>query len=122
MRGEEDDRQQEASGREAFLQIEATHVRHADVKQDASRHRGICGIKKFAAIGVGVYAQAHGLQQPLQRSPDAAIVIDDVDNRLGSFCGVAGVGGGGFHGVCLSIFVGPEDRCVTMQVARHSCQ
>jgi len=75
--GDDDDGQFVRSGREFLLQLEAGHIRHSDVEQQASPPRRVIGVEKFLAGGVGLDAQALGLEQGFQGFPDRVVVVDD---------------------------------------------
>src|SRR5262249_11316320 len=80
--GDDDGRELDAAPRELGLEIESAHPRHAHVQDQAARLRRVVIREELRSRGVGAHGKPHRVEQPAQRVPHRAVVVDDEDNRL----------------------------------------
>src|SRR5207253_9217796 len=79
--GEEYDRDSHAAPGEATLDLQAVHVRHADVQHEAcGSRRGSRGQKVFPG-GERLGAISKGPDQTAGRLPNRSVIVDDGDER-----------------------------------------
>src|SRR5262249_39061278 len=78
--GDDDGRELDAAPRELGLEIETAHPRHAHVQDQAPRLRRIVIREELRGRRVGAHRKAHRVEQPAQRVPHRAVVVDDEDN------------------------------------------
>src|SRR5207253_4024354 len=79
--GEEYDRDSYAALGEATLDLQAVHVRHANVQHEACGSRRRSGGQKLFPGGERLGARSEGPDQTAGRLPNRSIVVDDRDER-----------------------------------------